>query len=35
MGTLRKTFIFNAEGILVRIIDKVDTKNHSAQLLNH
>lgn len=35
MGTLRKTFIFNAEGILVRIIDKVDTRNHSAQLLNH
>jgi len=33
MGTLRKTFIFNAEGILERIIDKVDTKNHSSQIL--
>ena len=33
MGTLRKTFIFNAEGLLERIIEKVDTKNHTAQLL--
>ena len=33
MGTLRKTFIFNAEGILTRIIEKVDTKNHTAQIL--
>ena len=33
MGTLRKTFIFNAEGILERIIEKVDTKNHTAQIL--
>ena len=33
MGTLRKTFIFNEQGILERIIDKVDTKNHAAQLL--
>ena len=33
MGILRKTFIFNAEGILVRIIEKVDTKNHTAQIL--
>lgn len=33
MGTLRKTFIFNEEGILERIIDKVDTKNHTAQIL--
>ena len=33
MGTLRKTFVFNAEGILERIIEKVDTKNHSAQIL--
>ena len=33
MGTLRKTFIFNAEGILELIIDKVDTKNHTAQIL--
>ena len=33
MGTLRKTFIFDENGILVRIIDKVDTKNHTAQIL--
>lgn len=33
MGTLRKTFIFNEEGILERIIEKVDTKNHAAQIL--
>ncbi len=34
VGTLRKTFIFDEKGILERIIDKVDTKNHTAQLLN-
>ena len=34
MGTIRKTFIFDEKGILERIIDKVDTKNHTAQLLN-
>ena len=33
MGTLRKTFIFDENGILVRVIDKVDTKNHTAQVL--
>ena len=33
MGTLRKTFIFAADGTLERIIEKVDTKNHSAQVL--
>ena len=33
MGTLRRTFVFNEEGILERIIEKVDTKNHAAQLL--
>lgn len=33
MGTLRKTFVFDENGVLERIIDKVDTKNHSAQLL--
>ena len=33
MGTLRMTFIFNEEGILERIIEKVDTKNHAAQIL--
>ena len=33
MGTLRKTFVFNEDGVLERIIDKVDTKNHAAQIL--
>lgn len=33
MGTLRMTFIFNEKGILERIIEKVDTKNHAAQIL--
>lgn len=33
MGTLRETFIFDENGILVEIIDKVDTKNHAAQIL--
>ena len=33
MGTLRKTFIFDETGILERIIDKVDTKNHTSQIL--
>ena len=33
MGTLRKTFIFDKQGILERIIDKVDTKNHTEQIL--
>ena len=33
MGTLRKTFIFDENGIVERIIDKVDTKNHTAQIL--
>lgn len=33
MGTLRKTFVFDEKGVLQRIIEKVDTKNHTAQLL--
>ena len=33
MGTLRTTFIFNEEGILTKIIEKVDTDNHTAQIL--
>lgn len=33
MGTLRQTFIFDEQGILTEIIEKVDTKNHSAQIL--
>lgn len=34
MGTLRKTFIFNEEGVLEKIIEKVDTKNHASQILD-
>ena len=30
---LRKTFIFNENGILEEIIDKVNTKNHAEQIL--
>jgi peroxiredoxin Q/BCP len=33
MGTLRMTFIFDANGILTEIIEKVNTKNHAAQIL--
>ena len=33
MGTIRKTFIFDENGILTEIIEKVDTKNHAAQIL--
>ena len=33
MGTIRKTFIFDENGILTEIIEKVDTKNHAAQII--
>lgn len=33
MGTMRWTFIFDENGILTEIIEKVDTKNHAAQIL--
>ena len=33
MGTLRKTFIFDENGILTDIIEKVDTNNHASQIL--
>ena len=33
VGTLRKTFVFDEQGTLVQIIEKVDTKNHTAQIL--
>ena len=32
VGTLRRTFIFDENGILTRIIEKVDTKNHVSQI---
>lgn len=33
MGTLRKTLIIAADGTVERIIDKVDTKKHTEQIL--
>ncbi len=33
MGTLRKTYIIDADGTIEDIISKVDTKNHTAQIL--
>ena len=33
LGTLRRTFIFDENGILERIIEKVYTKNAAAQIL--
>lgn len=33
-GVLRTTFIINEKGIIEKIIRKVDTKNHSTQILN-
>ncbi len=33
MGTLRTTFVFDEAGILKEVIEKVDTKNHTAQIL--
>ncbi|GGG44049.1 peroxiredoxin [Croceivirga lutea] len=32
-GIHRKTFIINEEGVVERVIDKVKTKDHAAQLL--
>ena len=33
-GTLRRTFIFDENGILERLIEKVDTKTAALQILN-
>lgn len=33
MGTIRTTFIFDENNRLERVINKVDTKNHAAQIL--
>ena len=33
MGTLRKTYVIDENGIITDIISMVDTKNHSAQIL--
>ena len=34
MGIARKTFIIDKNGLILKIIDKVDTKNSSAQVLD-
>ncbi len=34
MGTARTTFIINPEGVIVKVIDKVDTKNSSQQIID-
>ncbi|MBQ6072385.1 MAG: peroxiredoxin [Bacteroidales bacterium] len=33
LGTLRRTFIFDENGVLERIIEKVDTRNAAGQIL--
>ena len=35
MGTLRRTYLFDEAGILQEIIEKVDTKNHAAQIFKY
>ena len=34
MGVLRRTFIFDEQGVLTDIIEKVDTMNHASQILS-
>ena len=34
MGTLRYTFLIDENGVIEKIIEKVDTKNHAQQILN-
>jgi peroxiredoxin Q/BCP len=34
MGTARVTFVINEKGVIEEIVNKVDTKNHAAQILN-
>lgn len=34
-GTARTTFIIDEQGVITRIIDKVDTKGHAAQILTN
>ena len=35
MGTARTTFVIDENGVVERIIDKVNTKNHADQILNN
>jgi peroxiredoxin Q/BCP len=32
-GIIRKTYVISEQGIIEKIIDKVDTKNHASQIL--
>ena len=34
MGTLRHTFLIDENGVIEKVIEKVDTKNHAQQILN-
>jgi peroxiredoxin Q/BCP len=34
MGTIRKTFIIDADGVIAHVIDKVDTKASSQQVID-
>lgn len=33
MGTARTTFVIDEKGMIAEVIEKVDTKNHTAQLI--
>lgn len=33
MGTARVTFLIDEKGVIEKVIEKVDTKNHTAQLI--
>ena len=34
MGTLRQTFLINGEGVVERVIERVNTKDHARQILS-
>ena len=34
MGTMRTTFLINEDGVIDHIIDKVDTKEHTQQIID-
>lgn len=33
MGVMRTTFVINGEGVIEQIFEKVDTKNHTSQII--
>lgn len=33
MGVIRTTFVLDGDGLIVEIFEKVDTKNHSDQII--